>query len=144
METLFDIPRANDHQDNARRAFEQFFVSYQPMLKQAEDYLDEVIEKTDPIYGVAYVPWKNALHDLLTGAYLIIKKIPLPDKEAFMDALCMFSFDSTIEFLRDLFTLCQLQLKKDWEKEFREHIDRLLFAISTINQQHQYATVPVR
>lgn len=145
METFFDTPLANRKTDTAQRAaaipahrvFEQFLSNYQAILVRVEDYLEEVIEKTDPAYGGAYIPWKNALHELLNGAYLIAKKIPLPNKEDFMDALCMFSFESTIKFLRDVCTICQLKLKKEWEHEFREHINQLLFTISNLNQKQQ-------
>lgn len=137
METTLDITGVSVHKASSHRAFEEFLNAYKPVLVRVEDYLDEVIEKTDPAYVAGYIPWKNALHELITGAYLIARKIPLPNKENFMEALCLFSFDSAIKFLRDICNICQLQLKKNWEKEFHDHIDKLLFAISTQNLQQQ-------
>lgn len=135
METLFDIPRVGERTDTVHRVFEQFLIDYQPVLFRVESYLDEIIEKTDNAYKEAYIPWKNALHELLSGAHLIAKRIPLPNKESFAEALCMFSFDGTITFLRDICSICQLQLKNGWRKEFQEHIHQLLFSISILNQQ---------
>ncbi len=139
METLFDIPRVGEQTDTVHRVFEQFLIDYQPVLFCVENYLDEVIEKTDNAYKEAYVPWKNALHELLSGAYLIAKRNHLPNKDSFIEALCMFSFDGTITFLRDICSICQLQLKNGWRKEFQEHINQLIFSVSILNQQqHDY------
>ncbi len=137
METTLDIIESKTQTDTGHRVFEEFLLAYKPVLVRIEDYLDEVIEKTDPAYVAGYVPWKNALHELITGAYLIARKIPLPNRENFMEALCLFSFDSAIKFLRDICNICQLQIRKNWEKEFHDHIDKLLFTIATLNlQQH--------
>lgn len=132
METLADIFLEDSKNDAPRLAFSNFLVSYQPILKSAEDYLESMIEKTAPTYAEAYKPWKDALHELLEGAILISQKISLPDQDEFMNALKMFSFDSTIHFLRDICRICDIELKIDWEINFREHIDRLLFIISAI------------
>lgn len=140
METISDIHRTEVYTDIMCRVSEQFLTDYQPVLARVENYLEEVIEKTDSAYKEAYIPWKNALHELLTGLYLITKKIPLPNKETFLESLHMFSFESTITFLRDICGICQLQLKNGWRKEFREHINQLLFSISTLNQQQQHST----
>ena len=141
METTLDITEAKAQTNTEHRVFEEFLITYKPVLVKIEDYLEEVIEKTDPAYVEAYIPWKNALHELLMGAYLIARKIPLPNKEDFMEALCLFSFYSSIRFLRDICGICQLQLKRNWEKEFHDHIDKLLFAISTLNLQQQSAKI---
>jgi hypothetical protein len=121
----------------ASRIFEQFLIDYQPVLTQVEDYLDEVIEKTNSTYRQAYMPWKDALHELISGVSLISKEIPLPNKETFMQALRMFSFESTITFLRDLCNICQLRLKNGWRKEFKEHINELLCSFSPSVQDYQ-------
>ncbi len=137
MKTLFDIPRSGEHTDAIHRVFEQFLIDYQPILFRVETYLDEVIEKTDQTYKEAYIPWKNAVHELLSGAYLVAKKIPLPNKDSFIEALSMFSFEGAITFLRDICNICQLQLKNGWRKEFQDNINQLLFSISILNQQQQ-------
>ena len=138
METIIEKPPLCPISTGAN-AFEDFLINYKPVLTKVEDYLEEVIEKTDPAFAKGYIPWKKALNELITGTYLIAKKIPLPNKEDFMESLFLFSFDSAIKFLRDICNICQLQLKRNWEKEFREHINRLLFTISTLEAQQQYS-----
>ncbi len=137
METTLHSNKVSENKGIEHRAFEEFVVIYKPVLVRVEEYLEEIIKKTDPTYAVGYVPWKNALHELITGAYLIARKIPIPNKDDFMEALCLFSFESAIKFLRDICNICQLQLKRNWEKEFREHINRLLFAFSALHMQQQ-------
>lgn len=137
METTLHTHKVSEKKGTEHRTFEEFIVTYKPILTRVEEYLEEVIRKTDPTYAVGYMPWKNALHELMTGAYLISRKIPLPNKEDFMEALCLFSFDSAIKFLRDICNICQVQLKKNWEKEFRDHVNRLLFDFSTLYAQQQ-------
>ncbi len=142
METILENPEAikeKSHKSTGNNAFEDFLINYKPILMRVENYLEEVIEKIDPAFVRGYIPWKKALHELITGVYLITKKIPLPNKEDFMEALCLFSFDSSIKFLRDICNICQLQLKRNWEKEFREHIDKLLFEITTLELQQKYS-----
>lgn len=133
METLFNISQDIDKNDQLtieHQVFEQFLMDYQPVLVKVEKYLEKVIDETDCMYREAYMPWKKALHELLEGAYYLAKKIPLPSKEEFMDALFMFSFKSTISFLSDICSICQLKLKNEWEKEFQDKINMLLFALS--------------
>lgn len=126
METLFATVLEVNKMDTSHRAFERFINAYQPVLKIAEDYLDEVIKKTSPTYAQAYKPWEDALHELLIGVNSIARKIPLPDRNSFMDILQMFSLDSTIKFLLDICKLCHVQLRNDWGTEFRENINQLL------------------
>jgi len=137
METLAETSLEDSKTDAPHLAFTNFLVSYQPVLESAEEYLVSMIEKTAPTYAEAYKPWKDALHELLEGAYLISHKIELPDKDEFMNALKMFSFDSTIKFLRDICKICDIELKIDWEINFREHIDKLLFAIANLFREQQ-------
>jgi hypothetical protein len=125
--------------DANHHMFEQFIIIYQPVLQNAEDYLEDIIEKTAPAYAEAYKPWKNAIHELIKGTFLISRKIPLPDKQVFMEALQMFSFDSAIQFLRDICKLCSIKLNMSWEKEFREHINQLLFAMANLNRQQHFS-----
>ncbi len=114
--------------------YEQFLVDYQPILVQVEHYLEETIEKTDYIYREAYMPWKKALHELLEGVYYLARKKPLPSKEEFMEALFMFSFKGAIMFLSDICNICQLKLKREWEKEFQLKINQLLANFSDMEQ----------
>jgi len=139
MEKLFDTSVEGSKMDTSHRVFESFIVAYQPILKTAEDYLEDIVERTAPAYAEAYKPWKDALHELLRGAYLISRKIPLPNKDRFVEALQMFSFDSTIKFLCDICKLCGIKLAKDWEEDFHEYINQLLFALASLNRQPQHS-----
>ena len=112
METTLETAEVKVQTSIEHRAFEEFLITYKPVLTKVEDYLEEVIEKTNPAYVEGYIPWKNALHELIAGAYLIARKIPLPNKEDFMEALCLFSFDSAIKFIKDICNICHLQVKK--------------------------------
>ena len=129
METHFVTVLEVNKMDTSHRTFEQFLIAYQPVLKIAEDYLEEVIEKTYPAYAEAYKPWEDALHELLIGVNSIARKIPLPDKNSFIDILEMFSLDSTIKFLLDIYKLCHVKLRSGWDIEFRENINKLLGAM---------------
>jgi hypothetical protein len=135
MESLYNTSEherlAADNESDAI-IFQQFFVDYQPVLSEVERYLDETIEKTDYIYREAYIPWKKALHQLLEGVYYLAKKIPLPSKEEFMEALFMFSFKGAVMFLRDICNICQLKLSTEWDKEFQEKINQLLASFSAM------------
>jgi len=130
-------PAHGDDTEGAKRVFEQFFILYQPALTRVEHYLEHVIDQMEPAYAEAYRPWHKALRDLSQCFYLAARKIPLPDPESFMDALRMFSFDSAVEFLKDLCISCQLVLDKDWAQHFREHIDMLLFSLTILNRKQQ-------
>ncbi len=133
METLSDTSFKLDKKGFEApeyQVFEQFLIDYQPVLVRVEKYLEKTIEETDYIYREAYMPWKNALHELLEGAYFLARKIPLPSKEEFMDALFMFSFKGAIMFLHDICNICQLKLKSEWDREFQEKINLLLFSLS--------------
>ncbi len=139
MEDYLQIMPPTDGEDieGAHRVFEEFLVLYQPALLSVERYLETVIEEIGPDYADAYRPWHKGLHDLFQGVYLMAKKIPLPDPEAFADALRMFSFDSAVRFLWDLCISCKLALQSDWVERFREHIDMLLFSLSILNRHQQ-------
>src|SRR5437763_365397 len=116
-------PSGEDDQEGARRVFEQFLIIYQPTLTRLEQHLEGLIETTEPAFAQAYEPWHKALQDLFRGVYMVAKKVPLPDPEAFIDALRMFTFESAIQFLNDLCISCKMVLHQDWVKTFREHIN---------------------
>lgn len=135
METLTNIAGITTKNDNNRLVFEDFIINYQPTLKEAEAYLDDMIEKIDPAFAEAYIPWKKSLHELLKGAYLMAKKVPLPNKAKFMEALQIFSFESAVTFLADILISCHIKLERDWAEKFRKSINNLLFAIANMQQQ---------
>src|SRR5688572_25575221 len=97
------VPPTDETDTNgALRVFDDFFSLYQPTLVRAEAYLEDIIEKVEPIYGEAYRPWHRALKDLMRGVYLMTRKIPLTNKESFLEALKIFSLESAIQFLKDI------------------------------------------
>jgi hypothetical protein len=130
-------PADGDDIKGAERVFEDFFTLYQPTLTQLDTYLENIVEEVGPIYAQAYRPWHIALHDLCTGIFLMSKKIPLPDKDRFMEALKIFSFDGAIQFLYDLCTSCRITLDPNWLKRFQQHINLLLMSLSILNRQQQ-------
>lgn len=136
METALNTLQNTEQKRATRHVFEQFLSDYQAVLTKVEDYLEEIIEKTDNNYKEAYIPWRDSLHELLSGACFIAKEIPLPNREGFVDALRMFSFESTITFLRDICSICQLRLKSGWRKEFQKHINQLISEFSVVNRQY--------
>jgi hypothetical protein len=132
-------PSDEDDIKGAQRVFEDFFTLYQPTLSRVDNYLENIEEQVGPLYAQAYKPWQIALHDLCTGIYLVTKKIPLPDKDKFMEALKIFSFDGAIQFLYDLCASCRITLDSNWLKRFQQHINLLLMSISILNRQQQAA-----
>jgi hypothetical protein len=138
MEDYLQIepPLSGDDREGAQRVFEEFLVLYQPALSSVQHYLERVIFEA-PDYADAYKPWHKALQDLFQGVYLTAKRIPLPDPDAFLEALRMFSFQSAIQFLCDLCISCRLALQRDWAKHFHEHINMLLFSQAILAQKQQ-------
>ena len=120
--------------ESAQRVLEDFVEIYQPTLLAAQNHLSQTLFKMPAQYAAAYKPWHTALQDLTRGLYLLSKKIPVPDMERFIDALHMFSFEGAINFLADLCKNCNLSLTKNWETEFRQQVDRLLFSVSILNR----------
>lgn len=130
-------PAHEEDMEGARRAFEEFFVLYQPALSQVERHLEKVIEEAGE-FAEAYRPWYLGLRDLFRGIYLTVRRIPLPDPESLREALHMFSFDSAVHLLRDLCISCRINVSRDWGQHFREHINMLLFSLSILNRQQEY------
>ncbi len=130
-------PSGEDDIEGARRVFDEFLTLYQPVLIRVEHQLEKVIGDLDPAFAEAYRPWQVALHDLLRGAYLVAKKIPLPDLDGFMEALSMFSFESAIQFLRDICDSCRMVIEYDWVRRFREHVDMMLFSLAILNRSRE-------
>lgn len=136
----YALPFAPTDRPAMQRACKQFHDEYQPILHKVETHLHQMTQKTDPVYAQAYKPWLKALCDICTGVFLLSKGIPLPDPAALLDALRMFSFDSTLQLLHDLCISCKLVLEKEWTKKFRRDIDIMLFAAANLQQQQQGIT----
>lgn len=132
---LVTRPETDDDSDGARRALEEFAQLYHPTLMAAKDHLHMVISGMEPEYADAYKPWHTALNEITRGIHLLNKKIPLPDMKRFLDALYMFTFEGAIQFLYDLCIACKIRLHRQWEKDFREHIQILLFSIAILNRE---------
>ena len=130
-------PLDEDDIKGAERVFENFFTLYQPTLTRVDQYLKQVMREVGPVYAEAYRPWQIAIHDLASGLFLMAKKIPLPDKERFTEALSIFTFDGAVRFLYDLCASCMLQLDRDWIKRFTQHIHMLLFSLDILTRQQQ-------
>jgi hypothetical protein len=139
MESIIDIHTPKDESDSevARRVFEEFTLLYRPTLERVGQYLEDMMETKAPAYAEAYAPWHSALKTLVRGTYLVSRKVPLPNPEAFIEAVRMFSFEGTIQFLRDVCLSCQLKLVRNWEDKFREHINLLLTSLAILLQKRE-------
>ena len=142
--SLIIPPTGDDDYKGAKRVFEEFFEEYHDTLVSLEHHLDKITDETEAAYANAYKPWRNAVHELLRGVYLTVKNIPLPDTDAFLDALRMFSFEGAVHFLKDLCISCKMVLEMDWAEKFKKQIDTLLFAFSILNRTAQLQTAPAR
>lgn len=136
-------PSGDADVEGARRLFQDFFSEYQPVFTKVEVYLGQLIREA-PEYAEGYQPWRKSLHDLSRGVFLTVKNIPLPNAEAFMEALKMFTFEGAIHFLEDICANCRMKLEREWAQQFRKHVDMLLFAFAILHRQMQPALVPVR
>ena len=132
-------PRGEEDTEGAQRVFEQFLKLYQSTFIRVEYYLEDIIEHAGPAYAEAYQPWHDAIHSLFKGVYLQAKRIPIPDSEKFIDALKTFSFDGAIKFLQDLCINCKLKVNREWVARFREHIKLLLFSLSILQRDQEFA-----
>lgn len=132
------IPPAGENDtEGARRIFGEFITQYQPILIQIDNQLSKTISTLEPMYAEAYRPWKQALEQLMKGAYFISKKIPLPSTDSFLEALSMFSFEGAIAFLWDIAASCKVIITDEWVKRFRQYIDLMLFSLTILHKQQQ-------
>lgn len=132
-------PFANNDRQSARNACVQFINEYHPILSTAESYLQNMIEQTEPTFAQAYKPWLKGLHDLCVGVYLLSKGIPLKNPQSLLEALKMFTFESTLQFLHDVCISCKLKLQGDWLRKFRQDIDNILFAAAVLSRGQEQA-----
>lgn len=127
-------PASEDDADGARRVFAQFNEAYRPVLEQVDLYLDTMISKAPPAYADGYRHWHRSLRDLLHGVFLMAKRIPIPSRETFQDALRVFSLESSAQFIADLCAGCKQQLPRNWAQGFRQHIELLLHSLAILMQ----------
>lgn len=135
------LPQGGDDKEAAKRVFDEFYIFYQPVLSEVDSYLETLMNNMETAYAQAYQPWHAALQDLMQGVYLTVKKIPLPDRESFLDAIALFSFESAAQFLYDLCLSCRINLSRDWIAHFQKHINQLLFAAATLFNRQQQSPV---
>lgn len=127
-------PFAHNDKASARNACTAFINEYHGLLSDVEAYLKNLIETTEPKFAQAYKPWLNSLHDMCVGVYLLAKGIPLKRPQSLIDALKMFTFESSLKFLEDACSICKIPLKKDWLQKFRQDINTVLFAVAVLNR----------
>jgi len=128
-----------DDSQALRQACKDFLEEYQPTLNKVENHLKKMMENTEPTYAQAYSPWLKGLRDICMGIYMLSKAIPLPDPAALLDALKMFSFESTIQLLHDICMSCKIKLQNDWIKKFHKDIETMLFAAATLTNKQSIA-----
>lgn len=129
-------PIGADDTEGAKRVFEAFLTEYQPVFTQIERHLDKIMEAV-PIYAEAYLPWHKALREVSRGIYLTTKNIGLPNPKAFLDALTMFSFEGSVNFLQDLCISCKIEIQRNWAERFRKHVEMLLTALAILNRHKE-------
>jgi len=134
---LIPAPASEDDQDGAQRVFEEFYVLYKNTLVSVETYLEQVLGDVNPAYAGAYRPWYRATRTLLRGVYLTVRRIPLPDPEAFVESLRTFSFEGAAQFLNDVCISCKVKVEQGWSRRFRENVDTLIKAHRIIVQRQK-------
>lgn len=128
-------PSGETDTEGAYRTFEAFVDFYRPTLVVASEHLEGIVDNMPEKYAEAYRPWQHALNELLIGVYLVSRKIPLPNREVFEEALKVFTLESAVRFLRDLCLSCRIQMPRDWIDRFIRNIHMLLSSLSILNQQ---------
>lgn len=131
---LIIAPANEDDADGAYRCFNEFFLNYQSSLTRVEYYLEEVMLMVDDGFAQAYKTWHKAIKELLRGVYLVVKKIPLPDADALLEALQILSFESAAKFLQDILVSCKMIADKEneWSQKFFQNIQSLMLAHQAI------------
>ena len=118
----------------ARRLAETFVEVYQVTLIRVEQHLEDIIDEAGEDYAAGYEPWRKALHDLLSGSYQLSKETAIPEKEVFEEALRVFSFDSSIAFLKDVCEIIGINTERGWSDRFRHHVQKLTDAMGVLQR----------
>ncbi len=129
LNTRISPPEGVADSEEARRAAETFVVVYQVTLIQVEEYLEDIIAEAGPNYSKGYIPWLNSVRELARGTLLLSKKAPLQHKEAFIDALRLFSFSGASQFIADICNSREIEKDRHWQEDFQDQIGTLCKAI---------------
>lgn len=119
---------------NAKTVCIEFLNEHHSMLKTVESYLSDLVKKTEDTYSKAYEPWLKGIQDMCVGIFIVAKGMPLTQPSRLVEALKMFTFESALNFIDDMCKCCQLALKPERLKKFRQDIDRILFNIAHLQQ----------
>ena len=115
--------------EETKRMAQTFVEVYQVTLIRIEQHLEDIIEDAGEQYAHGYLPWHEALHDLLNGTVLIAGEVQPADRDSFVEALRLFSFDSSARFLHDLCSSVGIRTDRGWNEKFRAHIDMLMSSL---------------
>lgn len=135
------VPRSADDHEGAIRTFKDFTRLYAGLIEQVSQHLDASLQEVPAQVAEAYMPWQNALKDLLQGSVAIAHKMKPKNPEAFFEALQIFSLDSAVQFIRDLCLSCKIRLGQEWDTLFKEQINTLLFAYSIVMRKQQQQSI---
>lgn len=124
---------------NALEVFQNFRNDYEGTFVRVEYYLKEVVENVPPYLASAYQSWYKAAHDLIRGVYCVTKEIPIAHAESLKDAIHLFTYDSAIQFLRDICISCGMRVNDDWCKALKENMHQLKTAFEMLVHQQKQA-----
>ena len=140
--TPIEFAGSGNNAESAKRAAETFVEVYQVTLIRIEEHLDTVIEDAGAEYADGYKPWQEAVHNLVHGTFLLSKETAKPDEELLSDALRVFSFESSTEFLHDLCTILGIKTEDNWQEKFRGHVHNLLSSLDVIPKKRPLIRAP--
>ncbi len=126
----------------AKRMAESFVEVYQVTLIRIEQHLDNVIDHAGEQYAEGYKPWQKAVHDLVHGTFLLSKEEVKPDKESLSDALRIFSFESSVNFLDDICRTVGIRTEREWHEKFRAHVHLLLSSLDITPKRRPLLRTP--
>lgn len=142
MDDVHTIVEGSANADQARRMAETFVEVYQVTLIRIEQHLDSVIEEAGEHYADGYKPWQKAIHDLVHGTFLLSKEEVRPDKESLGDALRIFSFESSVNFLNDMCSSIGIRTERGWHEKFRAHVHMLICALDIAPKKRPLLRTP--
>ena len=142
MDDLHTMVEGSANADQARRMAETFVEVYQVTLIRIEQHLDSVIEEAGEHYADGYKPWQKAIHDLVHGTFLLSKEEVRPDKELLGDALRIFSFESSVNFLNDMCGSIGIRTERGWHEKFRAHVHMLISALDIAPKKRPLLRTP--
>lgn len=107
-----------------------FINTYYPVFADVDPYLKEQINASETRCAEAYKHLREPLHELCVGIYQLTFKEGTPEKEGLMNAVNIFSLQSSAHFIYDICVTCETPLKHDWCQQFNQDILVIKNAIS--------------